>query len=107
MPISSGLLNQTLTLQTLTETDDGQGGVTSVWSDTGSFKARISSLSAQERMAQDKMTTFATHRVYCDNMNVTTADRIKWGSYYFKIIGIKNPSEAFHHLEIDVVEIDG
>ena len=106
MPISSGLLNQTPTLQTLTETADGQGGVTTAWSDTGSFRARISSLSAQERMVQDKTTTFATHRVYCDNMSVTTANRIKWGDYYFQIVGIKNPSEMYHHLEIDVVEID-
>jgi len=106
MGISSGLLNHTLTLQTLTETDDGQGGTTSAWADSGTFKARISSLSAQERMAQDKTTTYATHRVYCDNMTVTTADRIKWGSYYFEIKGIKNPSEIYHHLEIDVLELD-
>ena len=107
MPISSGLFNHTLTLQTMAFVDDGMGGQVETWSDTGSFKARISSLSAQERMAQDKTTTFATHRVYCDNMSVTTADRIKWGNYYFKIIGIKNPSELYYHLEIDVVEIDG
>jgi len=106
MPISSGLLNQTLTLQSSTETDDGAGGVTQTWVDIGSFRGRVSSLSAQERMAQDKTTTYATHRVYCDNMSVTTANRIKWGDYYFQIVGIKNPSEMYYHLEIDVVEID-
>jgi SPP1 family predicted phage head-tail adaptor len=104
--ISSGLFNHTLTLQTLTETDDGMGGITTAWADSGTFRARISSLSAQERLAQDKNTTFATHRIYCDNMTITTADRIKWGSYYFQITGIKNPSEMYHHLEIDVREID-
>ena len=106
MSISSGLLNHTLTLQTMTLVDDGMGGQVETWVDSGTFRARISSLSAQERMAQDKTTTFATHRVYCDNMSVTTADRIKWGSYYFKIVGIRNPSEMYHHLEIDVLEID-
>ncbi len=105
MPISVGLYNNTLTLQLLTETDDGQGGVTKVWADSGSFRARISPLSAQERLLQNKETSVTTHRVYCDNMNVNSNDRIRWGIYYFEIIGIHNPSEAYDHLEIDVREI--
>jgi SPP1 family predicted phage head-tail adaptor len=106
MPISTGLLNQTLTLQTLTETADGQGGVTSVWTNAGSFRARISPLTSQERLIQNKETMTTTHKVYCDPMLVTPKDRIKWGDYYFEIIGITNPSEAYHHLEIDVREIN-
>jgi len=105
MPISPGLLNQTLTLQSVTETADGQGGVTQTWEDAGSFRGRISTLSAQERLMQDKTTNTTTHRVYCDNMTVDPNDRIKWGSYIFEITGITNPSSAYDHLEIDVREI--
>lgn len=100
------LFNHTLTLQSLTRTSDSQGGFTESWSDIGTFDARISILSAAEKMAQDKVTTLATHRVYCESMVVTTADRIKWGTYYFQIVGITNPSEAYHHLQMDVLEID-
>ncbi len=64
MPISAGLFNNTLTLQSLTETDDGQGGVVQTWTDIGNFKARISSLSVQEKMAQDKVTPMATHKIF-------------------------------------------
>ncbi len=103
--ISKGLYNNTLTLQSVTRTDDGIGGYTETWTDVGSFKARISPLSSAERLAQDKTTQVTTHRIYCDNMIVTTADRIKWGDYYFEIIGITNPSEAYSHLEIDAREI--
>jgi len=106
MGISSGLLNQTLTLQSITETADGQGGVTSVWADVGSFRGRISPLTAQERLLQNKATMTTTHRIYCDPMTVTPKDRIKWGTYYFEIIGISNPSEIYHHLEIDAREIN-
>jgi SPP1 family predicted phage head-tail adaptor len=106
MPISPGLLNNTLTLQTLTETADGQGGVTRAWADDSSFRARISPLTSQERLTQDKATNATTHRIYCDAMSVTFEDRIRWGSYYFEIVGITNPSEAYHHLEIDVREIE-
>jgi len=105
MPISSGLLNQTLTLQTFTETADGMGGIVETWADYGSFKGRISSLSAQEKMAQDKETAFYTHKIFCDPMNVSHKDRIKWGDYYFEIIGIINPSELYHHLEIQAREL--
>ncbi len=103
--ISSGLLNQTLTLQSLTETSDSQGGVTQSWSDIGSFRGRISSLSTEERMAQDKEQAFYTHKIFCDPMAVGHTDRIKWGTYYFEIIGIVNPSELYHHLEIKVREL--
>ena len=48
MSISRGLLNQTLTLQTLTETADGAGGMVTTWADAGSFRARISPLTSQE-----------------------------------------------------------
>ena len=105
MPISAGLYNNTLTLQVLTETADGQGGSTTTWADSTIFRARISSLSAQEKMAQDRTTTIATHKIYCNNMTVTTADRIKWDTVYFEITGIVNPSEAYDHLEITVREL--
>ena len=106
MPISRGLYNNTLTLQILTETADGQGGVTTSWNGGVSlFKARISPISSQERLTQNKIGQFTTHHIYCDNMTVTTKDRIKWGDVYFEIVGITNPSEAYDHLEMDCREI--
>jgi SPP1 family predicted phage head-tail adaptor len=105
MPISRGLYNNTLVLQTYTETSDGQGGVTTAWANTGSFRARISPLSSEERLTQNKVGQFTSHRIYCDNMTVTTKDRIKWGDVYFEITGITNPSETYDHLEIDAKEI--
>ncbi len=101
----TGLLNNTLTLQSLTTVDDGVGGTTETWTDIGSFKARISPLTSQERLTQDKTTQFTSHRIYCDNMTVTSVDRIKWGNVIFEITGITNPSESYHHLEIDAREI--
>ena len=106
MGISVGLLNQTLTLQSKVLTDDGQGGSTIVWADIGSFRGRISPLTAQERLMQNKETMLTTHRIYCDPMDITPEDRIKWGTYYFEIIGVTNPSEIYSHLEIDAREIN-
>ncbi len=104
--ISRGLFNQTLTLQSKTITGDNMGGRTSSWADQGSFRGRISPLSAQERLTQDKTTMLTTHKIYCDPMTVTPEDRIRWGTYYFEIIAIINPSEKYHHLEIMAKEIN-
>jgi len=95
-----------LTLQSSTLTSDGQGGFTEVWASAGTFLGRISPLTAQERLLQDKETMLTTHRIYCDNMDILPDDRIKWGDYYFQVIGIINPSELYHHLEIEVREIN-
>lgn len=104
--INPALFNNTLTLQSVTRTADGQGGWTEEWGDGGTFRARISPLSAQERLMQNKVTGATTHRIYCDNMNVSFDNRIKWGNYYFGITGIINPSEDYQHLEMDVREIN-
>ena len=106
MPISGGLLNQTLTLESKTITDDGMGGQVETYATVGSFRGRISPLTANERLLQNKETMLTTHRIYCDPMSVMPNDRIKWGTYYFEIIGITNPSELYSHLEIDCREIN-
>ena len=103
--INPALLNNTLTLQTLTEIADGAGGHTASWTDVGTFRASISPISSNERLMQDKTTAMLTHRVYCDNMDIIESDRIKWGDIVFEIMGIRNPSEAYAHLEIDVREV--
>ena len=103
--ISKALYNHVLTLQTLARTDDTMGGYTETWTTSGSFRARISPLTTNERLLQNKVTEMITHRVYCDNMDVIEGDRILWGDLVFEVKGITNPSEAFDHLEIDVKEM--
>ena len=101
----TGLYNQTLTLQSFTKTSDGMGGNTKSWTDIGSFRGRISPLSTNERMMQDRNNILTTHRIFCANMTVNATNRIKWGDFYFEIVGIINPSEMYHHLEIEVKEL--
>jgi head-tail adaptor len=106
--ISNGLLIETFTPQTLAETTDSQGGVTSVWSDGTAFKGRLSSLPVAERMSADKLTTYASHRLFCDVISISESNRIRNSdsTRYFQIKGIVNPSNASHHLEIDLLELD-
>lgn len=108
MGISSGLLIQEFYPQTLTETSDNQGGYVQTWADGTAFRGRLSSLPAAERMNADKTTVFASHKLYCDNQTITEVQRIRNSdsTRYFQIVGIVNPSNSNHHLELTLLELD-
>ncbi len=109
MGISSGLLIETFYPQTLTSTDDLQGGVTESWADGTAFRGRLSSLPVAERMSSDKLTVYASHKLYCDySSSLTEDDRIRNSdsTRYFQIKGIVNPSNSNHHLELTLLELD-
>jgi len=103
------LLIDTFTPQTTTETSDGQGGYTTVWTDGTDFEGRLSKLSVSERMAQDKETAIATHKVYClTTVDLDSDDRVKLGTRIFEVVGAQRPSNLTTdgHLEILIREID-
>ena len=108
MPISSGLLIETFTPQTVAETSDSQGGVTSVWSDGTAFRGRLSSLPVNEQFNADKTTVFASHKLYCNNITINETYRVRNSdsTRYFAIKGVINPSNSSDHLEILVLELD-
>jgi len=109
MGISSGLLIETFYPQVLTEVDDNQGGTVSTWADGTAFRGRLSSLPVAERMSADKLTVYASHKLFCDYASsLSEDDRIRNSdsTRYFEIKGIVNPSNSNHHLELTLLELD-
>jgi SPP1 family predicted phage head-tail adaptor len=101
-----GLFNNTFTPQTVTRTTDSVGGYTEAWTDGTAFRGRMRPLSNSERTSSDKVTVFATHRLYCDaSVTLTEADRVTFDSRTFEVRAVRNPSESNHHLEIDLLEV--
>ena len=103
------LLIETFTPQTATETSDSQGGFTTAWVSGTTFEGRLSKLKVSERMAQDKETAIATHKVYCLTApDVDPDDRILLGSRIFEVVGVQRPSNLTTdgHLEIEVRAVD-
>ena len=103
------LMIETFTPQTANEVSDSQGGYATVWVDGTDFEGRLSRLAASERMAQDKETAVATHKIYCGtSVDVDPDDQIVIGSRTFQVIGVLRPSNLTTdgHLEINVREID-
>jgi hypothetical protein len=111
-----GLFNNTFTPYTLTVTDDGVGGPAQAWTAGTAFQGRLSMLSGYgkyantESVSADKITVYATHRLYCD-ASVTLAETSKLmnGSRTFQIKSIRLPSNlstGIGHQEVDLLEID-
>lgn len=105
----SCLLIDTFTPQTATLSSDSQGGNTKAWADGTTFSGRLSMLSVSERLAQDKETAFATHKIFSlTGVDVDPDDRVTLGSRTFLVIGVQRPSNLTTngHLEIMVREVD-
>lgn len=100
------LLVDTFTRQTVAETSDGIGGATNDWTDGTEFKGRLSAMPADERMSDDRVTVYASHRLYSESLTIIAKDRVKLGTRIFEIRAVRNPSNIDHHLEIDLLEID-
>ena len=103
------LMIETFTPQTYTETTDSQGGFTKAWTNGTTFEGRLSKLKVDEKLAQDKETAIATHKVYClASVDVDTEDRIVLGARTFLVTGVQRPSNLTTdgHLEIPVREVD-
>jgi hypothetical protein len=109
------LLKDTFTPYTLAYTDDGMGGQTEAYTAGTAFQGRLSTLSVYgkyantESVSADKITVYATHRLYCDaSVSLTEQGKIMTGTRTFQIKSIRLPSNlstGIGHQEVDVLEI--
>ena len=105
------LYTETFIPQTLSPTTDNTGGFSEGWVDGASFPGRLSILGITERMSDDKVTMFESHKIYCaPSVTLTNSGRVKLGARIFEIKGIQLPSNlatGIGHQEVTVLEIDG
>lgn len=91
---------------TYTLADDGTGGRTESGTEGTAFLGRLSSAPVVEKLSGDKTTVFRSHVLFCEGtVSLTEAKRVRTGTRYFEIKGVRNPSNTSHHLEIDLLEI--
>ena len=103
------LLPDTFTPQTKAKTADGQGGWTEGWTGGTDFSGRLSKLPVAERMAADKVTVFASHKIFCAaSLGIVEEDKIKFGTRYFEVKAVHDfQTQADpHHTELTVLEIE-
>jgi len=78
--VDPGLLTEEVRLQSVTQTDDGYGGMTSSWSNVGEITfAQITPRTAREREEGDQLTAETQYEVILPNRrDIGAADRLVW-----------------------------
>lgn len=73
-----------------------------VWNKHIETKGKIRMLNSSERESGGKIVNFATHRMYCDVLDIKLTDRVKFNNQYYNIVAINNVMNMNEFLEIDL-----
>lgn len=96
-----GDLNKRVEIQVPTNTTDGMGGSTVVFSTTATIWAAIWPVSASEQVQAMQTAMTISHRIRIRYRSVLKASwRIKFGTRYFAIVSIINPNEKNEFLDL-------
>lgn len=105
MTVFDSLLNHTFTAYRRDRIADGQGGWEIVWTDLGTLPGRMRPASSAERDAAMQEGRDITHVFYCHvGTGIERGDRLEYGDLLVDVMGVREPSVAGHHLEIDCME---
>ncbi len=95
-----GKLRHRVTLEQPVDTDDGAGGLTRAWTDVATLWARIEPLSADERVAAERIEAAADTRITVRwRADVTSAMRFSFGARVFEIRGLTDREERHRFLD--------
>lgn len=98
-------LRHRVTVQTRTQTPDGQGGFTETWTDGATVWCSITTLKAYQRFQAMQMQTPATHQIVMRyRTDVDTNARLKFGGRVFWVQEVMNVELRNRFLEIKVNE---
>lgn len=105
MSVFTSLLNNTFTIYRRVRTDDGQGGWAISYLELGMAEGRIRPATANERVVAAGEEQQITHVLYIEHgEDVLRGDRVVCDDLTVEVLGIREPSKAGEHLEIDCLE---
>lgn len=105
MTVFESLLNNTFTVERRLRVSDGQGGWTIAYESAGTLEGRIRPTSLKERLVADSAEAQISHVLYCAaGEDIARGDRVTTGDLTVEVLGIREPSEASEHWEIDCLE---
>lgn len=107
MTVFESLLNNTFTVSRRIRGSDGQGGWTIAYEDVGDIEGRLSTRNVgdRDRMVADSDERQITHTLYClAGENIARGDIVSIDDLELEVLGIREPSLASEHWEIDCLE---
>lgn len=97
-----------LEIQARTETPDGMGGSTVMWTTVATVRAEMWTVKGEERAASASIQASITHRARIwAYPGLTTAHRMKLGTRSFDIQFVNNKEERGVEYVVDMLEIVG
>jgi head-tail adaptor len=100
----ASLLNNSFVVTRITRTSDGAGGWTVGYTAVGTYEGRIRPASGQEREVAAAIERQISHVLYLECEDIERGDVVTCGDLSVEVMGIREPSQAGHHLEIDCLE---
>lgn len=103
--VIESLFNNTFTIERRTRTSDGKGGFTIGYLSQGTVSGRIRPASGREREVAAQEGRDISHVLYvAADEDIARGDRVSVGDLVVEVQGVREPSQAGHHLEIDCWE---
>ena len=101
----AGRLRHRVTIQQPSSSTNSRGGKIKSWSDLATVWASIEPLSGREIEQDFQLEPETTTRIVMRYKSGLTSNmRIKYGSRYYKILGITNTNERNYELIVNAVE---
>ncbi len=108
MSLFSTLLNHDFTVRRRTRTNAGHGRWPIGYEDIGTVRGRLRPASSGERQVAAQEGRQITHVFYCEaGADIARGDELDGADKTVEVLGVRNPSQAGHHLEIDCLEQQG
>jgi len=105
MTVFASLLNNTFTVSRRARTSDGQGGHAIAYVEIGTVAGRIRPATSSEQEVADSEEQQISHVLYVDaGSDIARGDLVECGDLAVEVLGIREPSLAGKHLEIDCQE---
>jgi head-tail adaptor len=105
MGVFASLLNHTFTVGREVRTSDGQGGWAISYQAIDPVVGRLRPATGAERTVAASEERQISHVFYClADADLERGDRVEYGGVQVEVLGIRQPSLAGHHLEIDCLE---
>lgn len=99
------LFNNTFTIERIGRTGDGHGNFLKSRSSVGTVSGRIRPASGREREVAAQEGREITHVLYVSvETDIGRGDRVTCGDLVVEVLGLREPSKAGHHLEVDCLE---
>ena len=103
----AGDLRHLVTIQKNTPTADGMGGLVAVWTTLTTAWAAIWPVSAKERVSNQQLETQLTHKIRIRYQSgIASANRVRFGARYFKVVSIINQDERNIQLDLLCTEVE-